>query len=219
MQILIAEDEKAISDLAATVVKMLGHTPIQAFNGEAAIDALVEESIDLMLLDVIMPVATGLEVLEFCRLEQMHIPTVILSALDSDKDQLRGFTYEIEDYWVKPLSFAILMKKLERLIVRLNGKNTDEQRIVINDEKKDVLIEGELIGLTKLEYRLFRYLYNNKGRYCSKLEIIDRTWGSDVEVDERNVDFTVKRIRKKLGDDATCIQTKAKVGYAYEDKA
>lgn len=217
MRILIAEDEKAINDLVAIVVKMLGHTPIQVFNGEEAIDMLVEETIDLMLLDVIMPQATGLEVLEFCRLEKIRIPTVILSALDSDKDQLRGFAYEIEDYWLKPLSFAILMKKLERLISRLEGAHVEGQRVHINDEKQDVEIEGRLVGLTKLEYRLFRYLYNNKGRYCSKLEIIDRTWGSEADVEERNVDFTIKRIRKKLGDDSICIQTKAKVGYAYED--
>lgn len=218
MRILIAEDEKAINDLAATAIKMLGHTPIQAFNGEEAIDYLVEDTVDFMLLDMIMPIATGLEVLEFCRLENITVPTVILSALDSDKDQLKGFTYEIEDYWIKPLSFAVLMKKLERLIIRLSGNPNDGQRIVVNDEKQDVFIDGEMIGLTKLEYTLFRFLYSNKGRYCSKLEIIDRTWGSDSEVDERNVDFTIKRIRKKLGEDSICIQTKAKVGYAYEDQ-
>lgn len=218
MKILIAEDEKAISDLIATVVKMLGHTPIQAFNGDEAIDLLVEETIDLLFLDIIMPIATGFEVLEFCQLENISIPTIILSALDSDKDQLKGFTYTIEDYWIKPLSFAVLMKKMERLIARLDGDNSSHSHIVVDDDKQDVLIEGNLIGLTKLEYRLFRFLYSNKGRYCSKMEIIDKTWGSDSEVDERNVDFTIKRIRKKLGDDSTCIQTKAKVGYVYEDQ-
>lgn len=217
MKILIAEDEKVINDLAATVVKMLGHTPYQVYDGEAAMEVLLNETIDLMLLDVIMPKATGLEVLEFCRLEEIKIPTIILSALDSDKDQLKGFTYEIEDYWIKPLSFAVLMKKLERLIERIGGKHTN-QHLAVNDEKFDVMIEGEPIGLTKLEYNLFRYLYSNKGRYCSKMDIIDRTWGSEAEVDERNVDFTIKRIRKKLGDDATCIKTKARVGYVYEDK-
>lgn len=219
MKILIAEDEKPINDLVATVVKMLGHTPLQAFNGEEAIELLVEETVDLMLLDVIMPEANGFEVLEFCQLENIQIPTIILSALDSDKDQLKGFTYTIEDYWVKPLSFAVLMKKLERLILRLVGPKSSEERITIDDEKQDALIEGKIVGLTKLEYRLFRFLYSNKGRYCSKHEIIDRTWGMEVDVDERNVDFTIKRIRKKLGDDSTCIQTKAKVGYVYEDQA
>lgn len=216
MKILIAEDEKVINDLGATVVKMLGHTPIQVFNGEDAMDILINETVDLMLLDVIMPKATGLEVLEFCELEKIKIPTVILSALDSDKDQLKGFAYTIEDYWIKPLSFAVLMKKLERLIFRLVGDQHTDERIVADDEKQDVIIDGALIGLTKLEYRLFRFLYSNKGRYCSKLEIIDRTWGSDSDVEERNVDYTIKRIRKKLGNDATCIQTKAKVGYIYE---
>lgn len=216
MKILVAEDEQAISDLISTVIRMLGHTPIQAFNGDEAIRILMDETIDLMLLDVIMPEVTGFEVLEFCRLEQVQVPTVILSALDSDKDQLKGFAYTIEDYWIKPLSFAVLMKKLERLIFRLVGDQHTDERIVADDEKQDVIIDGALIGLTKLEYRLFRFLYSNKGRYCSKLEIIDRTWGSDSDVEERNVDYTIKRIRKKLGNDATCIQTKAKVGYIYE---
>ncbi|MGL4663281.1 MAG: response regulator transcription factor [Culicoidibacterales bacterium] len=217
MKILIAEDEKPINDLVATVVKMLGHTPIQVFDGDSAIQTLVEETIDLMLLDIIMPKTTGFEVLEFCQLEQVKIPTVILSALDSDKDQLKGFTYPIEDFWVKPLSFAVLMKKLERLIVRVAG-DVGSQRITVDDEKCDVVINGKSVGLTRLEYRLFRFLYSNKGRYCSKVEIVDKTWGSDSEVDERNVDFTIKRIRKKLGEDATCIQTKAKVGYVYESQ-
>lgn len=215
MKILIAEDEKVINDLGATVVKMLGHTPIQVFNGEDAMDILINETVDLMLLDVIMPKATGLEVLEFCELEKIKIPTVILSALDSDKDQLKGFTYNIEDYWIKPLSFAVLLKKLERLTKRIKQEETDY--IVVDDEKFTVVIDGKDIGLTLLEYKLFRYLYKNAGSYCSKLDIIDRTWGSEADIDERNVDFTIKRIRKKLGNAASCIKTKAKVGYLYEN--
>lgn len=212
MKILIVDDEVVINDFIRAALEELDIEVIQAFDGALAIDLMISQTFDAVILDLVMPNVDGFEVLEYLRLEEINVPVIVLSALSSDIDQLKGLRLGAYDYWIKPLSFALIQEKVKVFQKRI--ESTDEF-VIFNDDRCEMKIENSVIKLTFLEYKMMRYLYVNKNKFCAKEKIADQLW-EDWD-DLRNVDYTVRRIRKKLNKYAYLIQTKTKVGYAYDE--
>lgn len=213
--ILVVEDEKVTNDLITYNLKEAGYEAIQAFNGAEAINLIKRFKFHLIITDIVMPEKDGYDLLR--KIEDIHsesIPAVILSALSTDIDQLKGYEYSIEDYISKPFNSEILKKKINSIMKRLYNY-TAETRIDYNEQS--VKFSDQTISLSTKEFEVFEYLFVNKLKFCSKEEIYDYVWEGQENTSIRVVDYTVKRIRKKFEEHKNVIVTKVGVGYKYEE--
>lgn len=213
--ILVIEDEKITNDLITYNLKEQGYSVVQAFDGERAIETLQRMKFHLIITDIVMPGKDGYGVLEFLANNNSDVPTIILSALSSEVDQLKGFNYKIDDYITKPFNIDILTTKVNLLIKRVyNYHKTTELKY----DENALYIGSEKISFSTKEFEVLEYLYSNKLKFCSKEDIFDYIWEGNEDTSIRVVDYTVKRIRKKLGDNSGFIKTKVGVGYKYEEE-
>ncbi len=213
--ILVIEDEKVTNDLITFKLKKEGYEVVQSFDGETAIEVLKRMNFHLVITDIVMPGKDGYEVLNFINEEKIEVSTVILSSLSSDVDQLKGFNYRIDDYITKPFNVDILIAKINMIIKRMYNyyRNTE-----IKYDENALMIGEEKIQFSTKEFEVLEYLYTNKLKYCSKEDIFDYVWEGSDATSIRVVDYTIKRIRKKLGTNSGFIQTKIGVGYKYDEE-
>lgn len=212
--ILVIEDEKVTNDLITFKLKSEGYDVIQAFDGETAIEVLKRMNFHLVITDIVMPGKDGFEVLEFIKSENIETTSVILSSLSGDMDQLKGFNYQIDDYLTKPFNVDVLVHKINLLIKRVYNYYKETE---LRYDENALLIDNEKIMFSTKEFEVLEYLYSNKLKYCSKEDIFDYVWEGSEDTSVRVVDYTIKRIRKKLGDYSDFIQTKIGVGYKYDE--
>lgn len=212
--ILVIEDEKVTNDLITFKLKNEGYEVVQAFDGETAIEVLKRMNFHLVITDIVMPGKNGYDVLEFIKLENINTISVILSSLSGDVDQLKGFNYQIDDYLTKPFNVDVLAHKINLLIKRVyNYYRTTELKY----DENMLLVNNDKIAFSAKEFEVLEYLYSNKLKYCSKEDIFDYVWEGAEDTSIRVVDYTIKRIRKKLGNHSYFIQTKIGVGYKYDE--
>ncbi len=213
--ILIVEDEKVTNDLITFKLKKEGYEVVQSFDGETAIEVLKRMNFHLIITDIVMPGKDGYEVLDFINEENIEVSTVILSSLSSDVDQLKGFNYRIDDYITKPFNIEILVAKINMIIRRLYNYYKETE---LKYDENALLIDNEKILFSTKEFEVLEYLYTNKLKYCSKEDIFDYVWEGSDSTSIRVVDYTIKRIRKKMGDYSGFVQTKIGVGYKYDEE-
>lgn len=212
--ILVVEDDKVTNKLLTYSLKESGYNPIQAFDGKEAIALLDRFKFHLIITDIIMPNIDGYGLLDNLKNDHSPIPVIIMSALNSDFDILKGYDYPIEDYFLKPLNHKIFAKKIDAIINRLYPQN---RGVEIDYQGHLIHIKGEQISLTNNEFEVFTYLFNNNLKTCQKEEIFEQVWGNNYEVSIRVVDYTIKRLRKKLAQHKDIIKTKSGIGYKYEE--
>jgi DNA-binding response OmpR family regulator len=214
-RILLAEDDWKLRRIASDFLKKEGYLVIEAENGEEAIELFFNNKIDLVILDIMMPILDGWDVCREIRSEQENIPVIMLTAKSDEDDILKGYGLKADEYITKPVSLRILMAKVKALLRRNNADSViDMGKLVINDSSHIVTLSGETLELSPREYEMLLYFVRNRGIALSREKIITSLWGYDYEGDQRAVDSQIKRIRKKLNGEY--IETVRGVGYKFE---
>lgn len=200
--ILLAEDEPTIARLVKTYFERDGYTVYTATNGEDAINIFKEIKIDLVCLDVMMPKIDGFEATKIIRTSS-DVPIIIMTALQSEEDILKGYSLHIDDYITKPFNPKVLLAKVNNLMLRINKETSLKMEYKIGDLSFDfinneVKLNDKKIDLTKTEFNILAFLAKNNNKVCSRRLLLDEIWGVDVYVDDRIVDANIKKIRKQI---------------------
>ena len=213
-RILIVEDEPDIQELLCAYLRDAGYETAAVGDGVAALSLFQEQSFDLVLLDIMLPKIDGFGVCEVIR-RQSQVPVLMLTALDGEEQQLRGFGLDIDDYVTKPFSMPVLLEKIRVILRRSAG--TEEERclryrdITICPDNREATLEGRRLDLTAREFELLHTLLSAPGRVFTREMLLAKLWGYDFYGDERIVDSHIKNLRHKLG--RGYIETVRGVGY------
>ena len=212
--ILIVEDEPDIQELLCAYLQEAGYGTAVAGDGVAALDLFQSRVFDLVLLDLMLPKIDGFGVCEVIR-RQSQVPILMLTALDGEEQQLRGFGLDIDDYVTKPFSMPVLLEKI-RVILRRSGGTEEGARLCYRDlvmdlDAREIFAGGRALELTAREFELLRTFLSAPGRVFTREMLLARLWGYDFFGDERVVDSHIKNLRHKLGRDY--IETVRGVGY------
>lgn len=216
--LLIVEDDITTNEAICEYMQSAGHTTFSAFDGEQGLKIVKERPIDLVVLDIMLPKITGLEVLKELRVKS-QIPVLMLTALDDESIQASSFDEEADDYITKPFSMLLLGKRVTALL-RRSGKTSELHQIQFGDITIDFggyTASGKngQIDLTPKEIDLLKLLVEHKGLVLTRSQILDELWGYDYPIIERTIDTYIKNLRKKLN--LNRIITVKGVGYKYEE--
>lgn len=205
-KIIVADDEARIRRLVCDLLKKDGYDPIEADDGDVALEIFKENPDTLLLVvDIMMPNMDGWALCREIR-KFSGVPIILLTARSQDFDELMGFEAGADDYVTKPFSPAVLLKRIELLIKRTsNNTNTHNNckkidNLTIDEDAHEVFIDKEAIGLALKEYNILLKLASNPGRVFTREQLLDNIWGYDYVGDIRTVDSHVARLRTKLGD-------------------
>ncbi len=220
-RILVVEDEADLAELVAFNLKQAGHVVATASSGATALAEIRRQRPDLVVLDVMLPDITGLEVCRRLRRDEStaRLPVLMLTAKGEEVDRVVGFEVGADDYVLKPFSPRELLLRIEAILRRMGGQeNAGPQAISVGNLLIDVpghrvLVDDEEISLTALEFRLLLDLAKRRGRVQSRNALLERVWGYAPGIETRTVDTHVKRLREKLGDVSNYIETVRGVGY------
>ena len=212
--ILIVEDEPDIQELLCAYLQDAGYGTAAAGDGVAALELFQSRPFDLVLLDLMLPKIDGFGVCELIR-RQSQVPILMLTALDGEEEQLRGFRLNIDDYVTKPFSMPVLLEKI-RVILRRSGETVEDGPLRYRDlsldlDAREVRLEGRPLELTAREFELLHTFLSAPGRVFTREMLLSKLWGYDFFGDERVVDSHIKNLRRKLGRDY--IETVRGVGY------
>lgn len=219
-KILIADDEADILEIIAYNLELHGYQVVTAKDGDQAIRMAREENPDLIILDIMMPKKSGIEVCKILRSQPEFKNTLIvfLTALNDELSHVKGLELGADDFISKPISPKIMVSKVNAFFRRLrepeNHKGIEIGELRIEPEEYMVYFKGEPISLAKKEFELLNYLASKPGRVFLRNEILNNIWGSEVIVGDRTIDVHIRKIRQKLGVD--CISTVKGVGYKFE---
>lgn len=213
-QILVVEDEPEIQELLMAYLRNEGYQVTLAEDGMEALDRFHAAHFDLILLDIMLPKIDGFGVCELIRRES-KVPIIMLTALDGEAEQIRGFDLQVDDYVAKPFSLPILLRKIAAVLRRTGDNPADAilryQGLALNLDTRECMADGTLIELTQREFDLLQELIKAPGRVLTREVLLGRLWGYDFLGDARIVDSHIKNLRKKLPID--CIETIRGVGY------
>lgn len=218
--ILIVDDESRMRKLIKDFLKVKGYQILEAADGEEALKIFENQgdTINLILLDVMMPKLDGWSVLRQIR-QISEVPIIMLTARGEEQDELFGFELGVDEYISKPFSPKILVARVEAILKRLKVKEKEVQDyggIVINSEGRTVEVDSKKIDLSLREYELLKYLVDNNGIALSRDKILNNVWNYDYYGDSRTIDSHIKKIRHKLGKKGKYIHTMRGVGYKFE---
>jgi two-component system, OmpR family, alkaline phosphatase synthesis response regulator PhoP len=218
-KILVADDEPDILEILQYNLSAEGYDVITAKNGDEAIELTKKNMPDVILLDIMMPGKSGLEVCNILRANSAYkdIMIIFLTALNDESIELKGFATGADDYITKPVSPKVLISKINAVFKRLGKDITSTMTVgdlVIDRDKYNVIYKGQEIILARKEFELLALLAGKPGRVFLRNEILSRVWGDEVIVGDRTIDVHIRKIRQKLGVD--CITTVKGVGYKFE---
>ncbi|WP_274648732.1 response regulator transcription factor [Paenibacillus humicola] len=215
--ILVVEDDQYIQELIAEFLRSQQYEVEVAGDGAEALETFRHKTYDLVILDLMLPGIDGYAVCRTIR-EKSDTPVIVLTALGEEKDQLRAFEEQADDYVTKPFSFQVLMKRVEAVLRRTKGGRSGEVlfdgRLRLDAEAYKVYVDGRLVETTTKEFEILQTLIRSAGRIMTRDMLLDKVWGYDYYGDSRIVDAHIKNIRKKLG--ISVIRTVKGVGYALE---
>lgn len=219
LKVLIADDEPDILEIISFNLNREGYEVITAKDGDEAIDQAAKHKPHLVILDMMMPKKTGVQVCQILRAQEGFKDTLImfLTALNDETTQVRGLETGADDYVSKPVSPKVLISRVNALLRRVhkaNNKIIKVGKVTIDPEKFVVLVGEKEIILAKKEFELFYLLALKPGRVFLRNEILNAIWGNDVIVGDRTIDVHIRKIRQKL--DLDCITTVKGVGYKFE---
>lgn len=213
-QILVVEDERDIQDLLKNYLMQEGYQVTLAGDGVEALTKYRDGSFDLVLLDIMLPKIDGFALCELLRRES-DIPIIMLTALDSEENQIKGLDLNADDYITKPFSMPVLLRKIAALLRRT--QKPEQQGLLsyrglrMDIQGRKAFAEGEEAEFTQTEFDMLRVLLENQGRVLTRQMLLDLVWGETYYGEERIVDTHIKNIRRKIGGDY--IDTIRGVGY------
>ncbi|MEM5779604.1 MAG: response regulator transcription factor [Lawsonibacter sp.] len=220
--ILLVEDEEKLARMVEMELKYEGYQVEKAFDGRSGLERARSGEFDLVLLDIMLPQLSGMEVLRRLRRES-QIPIIMLTARDSVMDKVSGLDSGADDYITKPFAIEEL---LARIRAALRGKGGRESSILsvgelsMDVERHQVTVQGREVELTKKEFDLLRHLLENKGRVLSREALLDSVWGFDFVGETNSVDVYIRFLRSKIDEafDLKLIQTVRGVGYVIREE-
>jgi two-component system alkaline phosphatase synthesis response regulator PhoP len=219
--ILIADDEADILEIVGYNLEKEGYSVITAKDGQQALDIAKAEKPDLIILDIMMPNKSGIEVCNLLRSHPDFKDTLIimLTALSDESTHIKGLDSGADDYISKPISPKVLVSRVNALFRRVNKEDEAQKIIKVGNMTIDpvrfmVILDGEEIVLAKKEFELLHLLATKPGRVFLRNEILGMVWGTEVIVGDRTIDVHIRKIRQKTGVD--CITTVKGVGYKFD---
>lgn len=224
-KVLVTEDSSQIREMVGDYFTAKAEDVFMldfAHSGEAALEKLYENEYDLVLLDIMLPGASGFEICKRLRSESAT-PIIFITALGSEEDILHGYELGADDYIVKPFSLAALYAKCLAVVKRAKGMVLTQSKAVcggieLDPVKMTVTVEGKQAELAPKEYFLLKLLMDNKESVLSREKIITKVWGYDFDGDERVVDNHIKKLRRALGRQSKSVKTVFGGGYKLTEK-
>jgi DNA-binding response OmpR family regulator len=228
-QVLVVDDEQDIAGLIKHSLEKGGDIEVDIVGtGDEALKAVTDRTPDLIVLDLNLPVLSGLEVCRIlrARASTARVPIIMLTARTSESDRVTGLDVGADDYITKPFSLRELAARVRAVLRRGpvgsgNGGTTTEalvyrgKHLIADFDAVAVSVDGESVRLTRREFELLRYLVENKNRVLSRDRLLERVWGYDRLVETRSVDVHVGRLRGKLGAAGRQIETVVGLGYRF----
>lgn len=220
MKILIVEDEVGIADFLKQGLEEEGYTVLVAYDGEAGLALALEQKVNVILLDWMLPKMNGIDICKAIRKANIQTPILFLTAKDTVQETIEGLKAGANDYIKKPFSFDEL---IERIKIHFRNTASNDKlvlgTITIAPSKHQVLLGNQEVNLTQREYELLVYLVKNKGTVCTRNQIIEDVWDIHFEYDTGVIDVFMNAIRKKLNlnKEEDLIKTIRGVGYIAND--
>ncbi|MCT3035426.1 response regulator transcription factor [Pediococcus parvulus] len=222
VKILLIEDDHQLSDSVRDFLVDIGSVK-QAFDGEEGEYLATEEPYDLFIVDLMLPLMNGLEIIKNIRKEKIETPVLVLTAKDSLEDKITGFDTGADDYLTKPFHREELIVRVKALLKR-SGVYQDDKRLMVDDdmwlntENRQVTVDGQPLKLVGKEYEILAYLAQNKNIIVSREQIFDRIWGRDSDTTINVVNIYISNLRRKLekAGRPKLIQTLRNVGFLLE---
>ena len=216
-KLLIIEDEAAIQSILSELLTDAGYTVEVAGDGLEGITKFREQSLSLVLLDIMMPKIDGYTVCEMIRRES-KTPIIMLTALDEEEAQVKAFELKVDDYITKPFSVRLVRMRVEAVLRRVQERENKELADVLSwgnirleRSSRSVTVSGKAVGLTNTEYGLLELFLLHPGRVFTRDNLLNQVWGYDFVGEEKTVNIHIMNLRRKLNTD--CLQTVRGVGY------
>jgi len=227
-RILVVEDEQDIAGLIKHTLEKTGQMQVDVVGaGDAALRSLAQAEPDLIILDLNLPVLSGVEVCRIVRTrdDTAHIPIIMLTARSAESDRVTGLEIGADDYITKPFSLRELVARVRAVLRRGGNEGTKETAPMVyrgthlfaDFDAVVVKVDSRDIRLTRREFELLRYLAENPNRVISRDRLLERVWGYDRFIETRSVDVHVGRLRAKLGAAGRQIETVVGLGYRFVD--
>ena len=225
--ILLVDDEDSVQKLLAYPLERDGFRVLQARDGQEALDRFARENVDLVVLDLMLPKVDGLEVCKRLRATS-EVPIIMLTARDDELDKVVGLELGADDYITKPFSIREFRSRVRALLRRASAARPSEQQSVISAHelvidlgRRTVVVRGQPVQLTYVEFELLRTLAGHPGRVYSRRMLLEALWGAAEYREPRTIDVHVRHLREKLEADPAdpeYIQTVRGVGYRFRDR-
>ncbi|PFJ18613.1 DNA-binding response regulator [Bacillus cereus] len=216
--ILVVEDDPEIQELIKQFLMTQQYHVEVASDGLEGMKQFNKQSFDLILLDVMMPNLNGYEFAKMIR-NQSNIPIIMLTALEEEENQMKGFDLGIDDYMTKPFSFHVLIRRVEAVLRRSYDQSKENnlmfKEIHIDMDAYKVYVNNVVISLTTKEFEILQLLLHNKKKVLTRESIVEKVWGYDYFGETRIIDTHIKNLRKKL--DVPYIKTIKGIGYKIDD--
>ncbi|QUR70006.1 two-component system response regulator TcrX [Mycobacterium spongiae] len=202
--VLVVDDEPVLAEMVSMALRYEGWNIATAGDGESAIAAARAQRPDVVVLDVMLPDVSGLEVLHKLRREHPHLPVLLLTAKDAVEDRIAGLTAGGDDYVTKPFSIEEVVLRLRALLRRTGVTTIDSGAqlvvgdLVLDEDSHEVMRAGEPVSLTSTEFELLRFMMRNSKRVLSKAQILDRVWSYDFGGRSNIVELYISYLRKKI---------------------
>lgn len=222
VKILIVDDEPRIRELIRQHLEHAGYECEEAGDGSAALTALTKGSVDLVILDIMMPFMDGMQTLREMRSRKLDTPVIMLTARGEEYDRVAGLETGADDYVVKPFSPRELVARVKAVLGRTLPKEKSEGEsyvfggLVVDTASHTVKIDGEEVDLTPKEFDLLVFLAANEGLALSREKILQKVWNYDYIGEDRTVDTHIKMLRSHLGPYRDYISTVWGIGYKFE---
>ena len=203
MRILIAEDERDLNQLIKKRLKEADYSVDSCYNGQEVFDYLLGAEYDALILDVMMPKMSGLEVLSRLRREQTSVPVLLLTAKDSIEDRVKGLDAGADDYLIKPFAFEELLARLRVLLRKPTAEKTTVLKaadLTLQLDTRRVFRGDQEIELSSKEYSLLRYMMQNAGLVLSRDKLEQHVWDYDFSGGSNVIDVYIRYLRKKIDD-------------------
>ncbi|MBU2882920.1 phosphate regulon transcriptional regulator PhoB [Psychrosphaera sp. B3R10] len=220
-KILVIEDEAPIREMLAFVLEQNGYEALQAESFEEAQKYLIDPSPVLILLDWMLPGASGIQIAKTLKQQDYtkDIPIIMLTARGEEEDKIRGLEVGADDYMTKPFSPKELMARIKAVLRRVSPTSIEDSvqanGLVLDPVSHRVTVNDERIELGPTEFKLLHFFMTHPERVYSREQLLDHVWGTNVYVEDRTVDVQIRRLRKAMGDVNHMIQTVRGSGYRF----
>lgn len=223
MTILVVEDEIKITRFIKRGLEMEHYTVDVAYNGEDALEKIELNDYDLIILDIMLPKKSGIEVLKELRSKKIESPVIMLTAKDTVEDRVAGLDAGADDYLVKPFAFGELVARIRALLRRektVKATTLQIDDLILDPSTHEVTRDGKEIKLSSKEYRLLDYMMRRPGHVCTRTMIGEHIWGYNFTDDSNVIDVYISYLRRKVdkGFKNKLIHTVRDVGYKVQDK-